>query len=113
MFTSEMYPAFGRGCRHEVSRANERPRAARPFVFNPGLRRPFFKVIAQARQPLIQLIERRADSLWFFHRGNSFSLSRSVVRHDDSARPWLIPGWLPNFYGVAGERETVQTFLFP
>ena len=67
----------------------------------------------QTREQWVQLVKRGTDSIAILHGRDSLSLTRAIVSHDDSPWAGLAPGGLPDLNRVAGNRETIQPFVFP
>ena len=113
MFAGKMNSSFRLAEQHKVSQTGEGPGAARPFIFNPALRRAFLEILSQPGKQRTQLIECGSDAIGIFHGRDPFGLSGSIVSHDDAAPPRLVPGRLPNLHRVFSDRKTIQTLLFP
>src|SRR5688572_24343905 len=112
MLAGEVDPSVAQR-RRRFDRADEPPRAARPLVFDPTLRRAVFEVRAQSGEDRIELVQRGRDTFALLQRGDSLSLAGTRVGHQYPARTRLAPGRLPDLDRAFRESKSVESVLFP
>src|ERR1044072_2011981 len=113
MLAGKMYSSLARECYRKVIKPYKRPRAARPLILRPTLRRAALETLAQTPKHVVQLLQRRGHTLVLFKFRDSLGFARSRVGHQDPAWSRLAPRRLPDLDRVARKREAVQSLTFP